>query len=344
MSSGDLFSREEVLGGLSAKRAGGLLYVIESRTAHLALRDREVAALMAAPMMGAPAPFVASQLLQEDEVAAEAARRGRPPGPLSSEDRFLQAFGWGRQRPARLSIRQIERYADDWSSLIPGNPRLRAAVARLLGKKYQFTHGSVPGIRAALGLDDEAVQQAYQSLYGEPLESLYAPHVSLPDRLRWLLLAFGKWLDALPPFWFAFAFNLTETVGATILALPIAFALMGPLAGAAVLVVIGAVNLLTVICTAEAAARSGVIRYGNAFLGRLVADYLGSFGSLVFTAGGAILSFMLIQVYYVGFSTVRTPRGSPPRSGWWSCLPPAYTLCLAARCAPPPPPRSWWAS
>jgi amino acid permease len=159
----------------------------------------------------------------------------------------------------------------------------------------------------------------------EALESLYTPHVSLLDRLRWLLVAFGKWLDALPVFWFAFAFNLTETVGATILALPIAFALIGPLAGAAVLVVIGAVNLLTVVCTAEAAARSGVIRYGNAFLGRLVADYLGSFGSLVFTVGGAVLSFMLVQLYYIGFSTVLADATGVSPAVWMAVL---FAACL----------------
>jgi amino acid permease len=316
---GDLFSREEVLGGLSAKRARALLYVIESRTAHLALRDREVAALMAAPMMGAPAPFVASQLLQEDQVAAEAG------SPLSGEDRFLQAFGWGRQRPARLSIRQIERYADDWSTLIPGNPRLRAAVARLLGKKYRFTQKAVPALRAALGLDEAEVQQAYQRLYGEPLEAIYAPQVTPAERWRWALEAFGKWLDALPPFWLAFAFTLTETVGLTILALPIAMALVGPLAGAALLIVVGAISLLTVVCMAEAVVRSGVMRYGSAFFGRLVADLLGNAGSLVLTAGGALFSFLILQPYYVGFSTVLADATQVPPAIWVAVL---FAVCL----------------
>src|SRR5262249_35200765 len=71
------------------------------------------------------------------------------------------------------------------------------------------------------------------------------------ERLRWLLVGVGQWLDRLPPFWFAFAFTLTETVGMSILALPIALARVGPLPGIAILALMGAINLLTVLSQAE---------------------------------------------------------------------------------------------
>src|SRR5262249_44332794 len=66
---------------------------------------------------------------------------------------------------------------------------------------------------------------------------------------------------------------------------------------------VGAINLLTVVCQAEAVARSGTIRYRHAFLGRLVADYLGKAGSLVFSALLSILAFLVLQALYVGFAT-----------------------------------------
>jgi hypothetical protein len=37
-----LFTREEALGGLPARRASALLFVVESRTAHLVARSRDV--------------------------------------------------------------------------------------------------------------------------------------------------------------------------------------------------------------------------------------------------------------------------------------------------------------
>src|SRR5262249_10158471 len=152
---------------------------------------------------------------------------------------------------------------------VPDNPRLRAAVARLLGQNYRFTRRRTRGIRRALGLDEPAVQHAYERQDGEPLERIYAPQGRPSERPRWVLLGVGKWLDRLPPFWFAFAFALTETVGMSILALPIALARVGPLPGIALLAIIGAINLLTVISQAEAVVRSGTIRYRHAFFGRL---------------------------------------------------------------------------
>jgi hypothetical protein len=101
---------------------------------------------------------------------------------------------------------------------------VQAALAHLLGQKYAFTCHAVPGIRAALDLDEEAVQEVYQRLYREPLETICATRTTLADRLRWSWAALAGWLESLPPFWTAFALTLTETVGAGIVALPIALA------------------------------------------------------------------------------------------------------------------------
>jgi hypothetical protein len=175
----ELFTREEVLAGLPARRASTLLFLIESRTAHMVAQSRQ-----------AMERFLTEEAAEERDLA------------------FLEAFALGRDPPLRPTIQHLERYAPQWAYLVPDNPRVRAALTHLLGQKYHFTYQAVPGIRAALGLDDEVVQQAYQRLYREPLETIFAPRPTPVDRLRWTWTALAKWLESLPPFWTAFALTL----------------------------------------------------------------------------------------------------------------------------------------
>jgi hypothetical protein len=269
-----LFTRDELLGGLPARRASAVLFAIESRTAHLVARSKQ-----------AMEHFLTQEVVAQRDLA------------------FLEALALGREPPLRPTIQDLERYVPQWAPLVSENPRVQAAVAHLLGQKYGLIWRAVPGIRAALGLDGEAVQQAYQHLYHRPLETIFAIRTTLVDRLRWTWAALAGWLESLPPFWVAFALTLTETVGAGILALPIALANVGPLAGVAILIVMGLVNVLTIACMAEAVARSGIIRYGNAFLGRVVTDYLGRACSLVLSLGLATECVLTLWPCYVGLST-----------------------------------------
>lgn len=287
MAPDELITREEILTGLPARRASTLLFLIESRTAHMVAQSRRAMEI-----------FLTEEAAEERDLA------------------FLEAFALGRDPPLRPTIQDLERYAPQWAPLIPENPRVRAAVAHLLGQKYVFTYQAVPGIQAALGLDEEAVQQAYHRLYQEPLETIFTPRTTPIDRLRWVWAALAGWLGAMPPFWTAFALTLTETVGAGILALPIALASVGPLAGVVLLVVLGLVNVLTVASMAEAVARSGTIRYGRAFIGRVVADYLGSAGSLILTLGLATICFVVLLVYYIGLSTTLADATRLPAEVW----------------------------
>ncbi len=82
-------------------------------------------------------------------------------------------------------------------------------------------------------------------------------------------------LETLPPFWLAYTLTLTETVGGGVLALPIAFAGFGPVGATVLLLVFGLLNMLTVAALVESITRDGRMRYGNAFFGRLIGDYLG---------------------------------------------------------------------
>jgi Transmembrane amino acid transporter protein len=82
-------------------------------------------------------------------------------------------------------------------------------------------------------------------------------------------------VEKVPVFWDVYALILVETVGEGVLAIPIAVAKIGPLAGVGVLILIGVVNMITIASMAEASARNGSIRYGGSYLGRVVQDYLG---------------------------------------------------------------------
>jgi amino acid permease len=283
--------REEVLGGLPARRADALLFLIEARTASLVARSRR-----------ATQSFLTEAAAQERELA------------------FLEAFALGREPPLRPTIQDLERHSHAWASLVATNPRVQAAVAYRLARKYEFTRDAIPGVRVALGLDEPDVRQAYERLYGEPLETVFAARPGIPERLRWAWSALAARLESLPPFWTAYSLTLTETVGATILALPIALAAVGPLPGVAILLVLGLVNVLTVAFLAEAISRSGTIRYGNAFFGRVVADYLGRGGAVVLTISLFVLCLLVLPILYTGFAGTLEDATSVPAAAWVSLL------------------------
>ncbi len=285
---GGLLDRESVLaGGVPARRANTVLFLIENRTAQLVERSRHVMDR-----------FHSQENVEERELA------------------FLEAFAVGNEPPLRPKIQALERYAPQWASLVPRNPRVQAAIAHRLGEKYGFAHDSIPGIRGALGLDNAAVQRAYQRLYNQPLDSIFTPRATLGERLRWAWATLGGWLENRPPFWTAYALTLTETVGVTILALPIAVAGIGPLAGVAILVALGVINVLTIAGISEAVSRSGTIRYGSAFIGRVVEDFLGRAGSIMLSLGIFVLCFLVLQAFYIGFASALQGATGLPAMIW----------------------------
>lgn len=102
--------------------------------------------------------------------------------------------------------------------------------------------------------------------------------------------------------------------------MPIATAGLGPLAAGALLVFFGFFNVLTMACMAEAFGRNGSIRYGGAFTGRVVSDYVGGAGSLLLTSATAMrLSIGLLACYY-GLSAAMASLTSMPPSAWAAFL------------------------
>jgi amino acid permease len=292
----ELLTKEEILGGLPAGRARTLLFLIESKTAH---------------------GMAHAQQEMDVHLTEEGERR--------RDSAFLEAFALGREPPLRPRIQDLERFVPLWASLLPDNVRLRAAIAHALGAKYRVRYRSVPHIRRALGLDTEAVQAAYDSQYGVPLATVYTPRDTLTERLRWAQYTIAVRLESLPPFWTAFALTLTETVGAGILALPIALARVGPRGGLVLLVILGLVNVLTIAAMAESVTRTGSVRYGNAFFGRLVGEYLGSLGSLVSTLANITLNATALLAYFVGFARVMGDVIRLPVELWAGVL---FVVCL----------------
>jgi len=289
-SAASPFSREEILEGLPARRAAALLYLIESRTAFLVARSRQ-----------AMERFVTDNALREREVA------------------FVEAFALGRETPVKPTVQDLERFAAVWRPLVPDNPRIRAALAHLLGRKYRLVPARTAGIQVAVGWDAPDVAQAYQRLYRVSIGSLLAA-LTATERIRWAWAALASRLEALPPFWTAFSLTLTEIVGAGVLALPIVLAAIGPLGGLVILVILGLVNVLTIMAMSEAVARSGTLQYGNAFVGRVVSEYLGGAGSAILTAATAGICVSALIAYYIGFSLTLADATSLPPWFWTGVL------------------------
>ncbi|MCX6053387.1 MAG: hypothetical protein NTZ74_00445 [Chloroflexi bacterium] len=277
----DFLTRDELLSGLVGRRAQTLLFVIENRTAWFLERSRR-----------RMERFLPEEVLLDREV------------------QYLEALSRKEPPPLRPTIQDIERFADQWSILVSDQPRVRAALAFLLKKKYAFSKEAIPGIRAALFLDSPEVQNAYLPLYHEQLSSIYQGQVSLLERLRWFWTRISKGLENLPPFWGVFALTVTETVGGGLLALPAAVAGIGPIPGILLILLFGMINISTIYAYSEANIRNGWMRYGNSSLIRVVKDYLGPDGTRLVSVGSFLLSFMVTWGYYIGFA--KTLSGMVP--------------------------------
>src|SRR5256884_9917793 len=119
MSTNDeLFTPDEVLAGFSAKRARLLLFQIESRTASLMMQSRR-----------AVTRYLTEETAEQQDLA------------------FFEALSEGRELPVRPTMRDLERYALHWQSLVPPNPTLQATLAHLLGLKYRFRLLDSPHVR-----------------------------------------------------------------------------------------------------------------------------------------------------------------------------------------------------
>ena len=155
MSTDDeLFTPDEVLTGFSAKRARLLLFQIESQCAYLMTQTRR-----------AVDRYLTEETAERQDLA------------------FFEALADGRELPVHPTIRDLERYAPQWQSLLPPNVSLQATLVYLLGQKYRFAKQDIPHIRQALGMESEGVRQSFERQYRRPLDTIYSRQ---PGLLNWV--------------------------------------------------------------------------------------------------------------------------------------------------------------
>ena len=292
MAAKKLISREEVLGGLSGKstkRATTLLTLIENHTAYLASQSQQ------------SVEYIFGEY-----------------HPKTRTQAYLAAIAQGREVAAPITIQELERFAPQWAALVPDSSEIRATAIHLLARKYSFSAADTPQLQTVFGFDSSSVQQAYQRLYNQPLSTIFQARVQPLDRLRWLWTRLAGTLENLPPFWMACI--LTVVIGAVTLALPIAVAGIGPLPGVALIVIIGLFNMITIAAMSETVTRSGGIRFGNAFIGRVAADLLGNSSSALLSLVLAGFSFGLLLVFYIGISTTLEDATRLPAEAWMGLL------------------------
>ncbi len=292
--STEFISAEQLLGGLPARRASTLLFAIESRTAGLVAQARQIAE-----------PYL------------------RPQAAAEQEQEFLAALAEGRDQRQAIRIQEMERHAPEWAVLVPDDASARAAILQLMGQKYPFARQEVPKLRKALGADTQPVRSAFERLYGTSLDSIYTIQGTFTNRLRWMWMQLSARLEALPPFWLAFF--LTTSNAAGLLALPIALAPMGFDRALAITLFFGLVSLLTTLALAEVVARSGISRFGLGYLGQLAQEYLGRQASFLVTAFSAVNSFLVLMVFFLGFSSALESASHLPAEIWVGVL---LAVCL----------------
>jgi amino acid permease len=138
-------------------------------------------------------------------------------------------------------------------------------------------------------------------------------------RLRGLAATLNRIVENLPPFWVVFLFIVAVSLLPAMLVLPLAIAAIGLLPGLVLLIAVGGISLLTMAHMAEAVARCRPLRYGFAFLGLLVEDYLGPGGSRLVAQVCIVRTFLLLLVPILGLAlTLTSLIGFRPE--WWAGL------------------------
>ncbi len=292
MSKQKVISRKEVLTGLAGrtvKQANMVLALIENRTAHLVAQGQRVA-----------------------NTAAAAAATQTP------RHAFLAALAQGRATLPPPTIQEVEHFAPHWAILVPANPEIRATLAQLLGQKYRLPANATPGIGSAVGLDQPAVQAAYQRLYSQPITTIFVPQAEPRQQLRWLWAAFSARLEAMPPFWLTFFLTMPATSG--LLALPIALANVGPVWGVSVILLFGLINMVTAAALAETVVRSGTARFGLGFLGQLTQEYLGTASTSLLTIALVLSNFLVLIIFFLGVGSTLAEATNLPAPLWMLLL------------------------
>ncbi|HYI22713.1 MAG TPA: aromatic amino acid transport family protein [Candidatus Limnocylindrales bacterium] len=268
-------TRENLLDGMPARRASTILFAIENLTHQLVTRSRRA--------------------LARYQPAASAQDRER---------QFIDAVSGGRESSVRPAVQDLERYATEWTPMVPDVADTKAALLHQISTRYQLYYDRVPRIRAALSVDSDAVAQAFQRQQGRDISTAFVTDIDWRQRLRWWRARVSERLETMPPFWMAFSLTLTETVGGGMLAIPIALAWVGVPLGLVLLAVFGFISIMTIAALVEAITRDGSMRYGDGYFGHLIENRLGRPGGVAIGIGLFLLEAVGLLAAGIAFATV----------------------------------------
>lgn len=179
---GDLFSRDEILGGGSGaardtRRARAIVYLIEQEAQRAGDRQAGIAAA------GAAASAMAGSPLRLDELLDPEAQRGQLPG--EADEAFIESFRAARRQAASPELKRLERHSDHWAPLVPERADLRARVLDQLAQRYELTTRNARRILATFGADDPSFADVFARTCGRPLdEAVTSPSGGLLSRFR----------------------------------------------------------------------------------------------------------------------------------------------------------------
>jgi len=169
---GDLFSRDEILGGRSAanadnRRARSVVYLIEQE----AQRSGDMATGMAAA--GSAAAAMGGATIDLESLLDAEARRGELPG--EADEAFVESFRAARRGTSGPNLRRLNKQAKAWRMLVPQRADLRARVLDMLSQRYELTTRNASAILANLGADDPGFAETFARVAGRPLDEAVRP-------------------------------------------------------------------------------------------------------------------------------------------------------------------------
>ncbi|MEY4339241.1 MAG: hypothetical protein RLZ14_1091, partial [Actinomycetota bacterium] len=114
-----------------------------------------------------------------------------------------------------------------------------------------------------------------------------------------------------------FSVIVVSVVGGSVIALPVAMARLGAIPAGIVMIVMGAINMISVSALAGAAVRSSAVIGGRGRFASMVSHHLGATSGRIAGAASSALWFGIMVVYLLGFGgTLEEVVGG--NSAWWT--------------------------
>jgi len=168
------FSHEEILGGgLSRiRRARAIVFLLESEARRIG--DRNSALASASPEAGG----LFAAILDGDP---ELMRRSLPG---EADSAFIESFRNARRRSKPAASRLLENTVDSWKVLLPDEIPLRAEVLHQLSLRHGLPRNRSRRIAAEFGVGQQAFDDAYLRVVGDPSSTAFGPDLGWFASLR----------------------------------------------------------------------------------------------------------------------------------------------------------------